>query len=77
MKEGYDNAQQWRQAAMSRACRVSEEESERRREVMRAHHMSAGIEPDTDQLADYELYIYGKMDMDEYQQYLVFKHGAI
>jgi len=76
MKVEYDNAHQWREVAMARACGVSEEESERRRERVVSHHRSEGTEPDADQLADYELYIRGKMDIDEYQQYLLFKYGA-
>ena len=74
MKTAYENAHQWREAAMSRKGGVSEEESEYRRKMVRAHHLAEGTEPDADTLADYELYILGKMDVDEYQQYLLFKH---
>ncbi len=74
MKAEYENAVQWREAAMSRKGGVSEEESERRREKVRVHHLAEGTEPDADALADYELFILGKMDVDEYQQYLLFKH---
>ncbi len=72
----YTTAQQWRDAAMQRANGVSEAESERRREIVRQYQLKEGGEADADRLADYELYILGKMDLDEYQQYLLFKHGS-
>jgi hypothetical protein len=61
---------------MQRDNTVDEAESMRRRNRVRSHHLASGIEPDADQLADYELYIQGKMEMDEYQQYLLFKHAG-
>lgn len=70
----YETAEQWRREAMRRSDGVDAEESGRRREKVAAYHRAEGTEPDTDRLADYELYIRGKMDIDEYQQYLVFKH---
>lgn len=72
----YKSADQWRDAAMSRANGVTEEESELRREIVRAHQLKEGAEADADMLADHELYILGKMDIDEYQQYLLLKHGG-
>jgi len=75
MKAEYENANQWREAAMSRKDSVSEEESARRREMVQSHHLATGTEPDADTLADYELFIQGKMELNEYQQYLIFKHG--
>ncbi len=71
----YETAEQWRNAAMQRADGVGAEESERRRQTVRSHHAAEGTEPDAETLADYELYILGKMEMDEYQQYLLFKHA--
>lgn len=70
----YQSADQWRDAAMSRANGVTEEESERRREKVGQHQLKEGTIADADALADYELYILGKMDIDEYQQYLLLKH---
>jgi hypothetical protein len=67
-------AQQWYEQAMLRPNGVSEEESERRRQMVQAHHRAEGTEPDCERAADYELYILGKMDIEEYQQYLLFKY---
>jgi len=72
----YSSAEEWRAAAIEREDGVDEAESERRREQVRRHHAAEGVEPDADQLADYELYICGKMEMDEYREYLLFKHGT-
>lgn len=71
----YETAEEWRDEAMQRPDGVEAEESERRRQMVQAHHAAEGTEPDAETLADYELYILGKMDAEEYQQYLVFKHG--
>ena len=71
----YETADQWRDEAMQRSDGGDAEESERRRQTVRTHHVDEGTEPDAETLADYELYILGKMDVDEYQQYLLFKHG--
>ncbi|MDX8403757.1 MAG: hypothetical protein R8K54_05050 [Mariprofundaceae bacterium] len=72
----YQSADQWRDTAMSCATGVTEEESERRRKMVGQYDLKEGMKSDTDALADYELYILGKMDMEEYQQYLLFKHGG-
>jgi len=72
----YETAGQWREAAMRRENGVDEEESRRRREMVRQYHLREGGEPDADTLADYDLYILGKMELDEYEQYLLFKHGS-
>jgi len=71
----YTTAQIWKDEAMRRANGVDEVESERRRDMVRQHQLQEGVEINAESLADYELYILGKMDMDEYQQYLLFKHG--
>jgi len=71
-----NKAQEWYDQAMLRPNGVSEEESELRRQMVIKHHAAAGTEPDRETLADYELYILGKMDIEEYQQYLLFKHGG-
>ena len=72
----YETAEQWRNAAMERENSVDAEESMRRRAMVEVHHRSEGTVPDEDKMADYELYILGKMHAEEYQQYLLFKHGA-
>jgi len=64
----------WREAAMARPNGVDDLEAARRRSIARRHYGSEG-KPDADTLADHELYILGKMNLDEYQEYLVFKHG--
>jgi len=70
----YETAEQWHDAAMGRACGVDESERERRRTMVQSHYLQEGTEPDAERLADYELYILGKMDIEEYQQYLLFKY---
>lgn len=71
----YESAEQWRDAAMQRENGVDAAESERRREVVVSHHEQEGTTPSPDRLADYELYILGKMELSEYQEYLVFKYS--
>jgi hypothetical protein len=70
----YETAEQWREEAMQRPDGVEAEESESRRQMVQAHHVAEGTEPDAETLADYELYILGKMGLEEYQDYLFFKH---
>ena len=72
----YETAEQWHDAAMGRDCGVDEAESERRRKMVQNYHLQEGVEPDAERLADYELYILEKMDIEEYQQYLLFKYRA-
>lgn len=71
----YRNADEWRTAAMRRPDGVDGTEIEKRREIARRHHIAEGLSPDADTLADQELYIRGKMDIEEYQEYLLYKHG--
>ena len=70
----YTTADEWRQAAMLRESAISEVVQQERR-AKAAQHYAAGQKPDSDTLADHELYILGKMEMDEYEQYLLFKHS--
>ncbi len=70
----YKTADEWREAAMKRANGVDEDESGRRREMVQLHQLESGVEADA--RADYELYILGKMEIEEYQQYLFLKHGG-
>ncbi len=60
---------------MQRENGVSEEESARRRALAEAHYAQEGVQPDEDIWADHELYILGKMEIEEYEQYLLFKHS--
>jgi hypothetical protein len=62
----------WRTAAMQRSSVIDTVEIERRRAIAAAHHRRHGM-PDADTLADQELFILGKMELDEYRDYLIFK----
>jgi hypothetical protein len=68
----YATPDAWRDAAMQRPSAIAADEVERRRVVAAAHHRAHG-QPDADALADQELYILGKMALDEYRDYLIFK----
>jgi len=69
----YTNAEAWWYAAMQRESTVSPEEEQVRRKIAQAHNQQNNIH-DPDALADQELYILGKMDLREYEAYLLFKH---
>ena len=71
----YATAQLWREAAMLRPNLVSKEEEGKRRAQALLHYAKETAKPDADTLADHELYILGKMEVQEYEQYLLFKHG--
>jgi hypothetical protein len=71
----YSDADEWRAAVMERPDGVGADEQQLRREMAERHYAKAGEKPDKDALADHELYIRGKMDIEEYQAYLLFKHG--
>lgn len=73
MGKDYANAEEWRQAAMRRESGIDAEEMAARRRVAEVHNREHGIS-DADTLADQELYIQGKMELDEYEAYLLFKH---
>ncbi len=70
----YKTADAWRDDAMQRKNGVSEAESVQRRKQAQAHYKHEGM-PDADTCADHELFILGKMDIQEYEQYLLFKHS--
>jgi len=73
-KSQYSNADVWCCAAMQRESCIDAEESCQRARLADAHNHKEGMtNPDT--LADQQLYIQGKMDRDEYQDYLLFKHS--
>ncbi|PCI00568.1 MAG: hypothetical protein COB79_05480 [Zetaproteobacteria bacterium] len=71
----YQTAEAWRNDAMQRDNGVSDAESAQRRQQAEAHYKQESVNPDADILADHELFILGKMDMQEYEQYLLFKHS--
>ncbi|MFQ5346058.1 MAG: hypothetical protein ACE5DZ_08895 [Mariprofundus sp.] len=71
---GYDSSDAWRNAVMQRSSGISDMESRQRREIAAAHNLKEGIQ-DADTLADQEMYILGKMSLEEYQDYLLFKHS--
>jgi len=73
MEQTYANANEWRDSAMSRADCVSQQESETRQKAADLHNRDNGV-TDPDTLLDQQLYILGKMDISEYQRYLLFKH---
>ncbi len=71
----YRTAVEWREAAMKRENGVDADEIKQRRVRVQQHQLQEGVVADADALADYELYILGKMEMQEYQDYLYFKHS--
>jgi len=75
-KTPFGNAHDWFSAAMQRASDCDAVESAQRQQLADAHNRQENIH-DSDTLADQQLYIQGKMDRDEYQDYLLFKHSAV
>lgn len=59
---------------MQRPSTIDAAESEQRRTQADTHNQANGIS-DPDTLADQKLYILGKMSIEEYQEYLLFKHS--
>lgn len=60
---------------MQRPTTIDAAECQRRRKVADRHNRREGI-ADADTLADQQLYILGKMDIEEYQEYLLLKHSG-
>ena len=60
---------------MQRQSTLSEVEISNRKTMAAAHYAQENITPDAETLADHDLYILGKMDLEEYEQYLLLKHG--
>ncbi len=58
---------------MQRSSTIGAAESSHRADIAHAHNQQQGIS-NADALADQQLYIQGKMDLEEYQDYLLFKH---
>lgn len=74
-KMEYKTAQAWKYAAEQRPQGVSDAEVARRKKEAKAHALQVGKKVSADVWGDYMLYITGKMDMEEYQAYLLFKHA--
>jgi hypothetical protein len=74
-KSQFSNIDDWRDAAMRCSSDISEAELSRRLAIADAYNRQQDIS-DPDILADQQLYIQGKMDLEEYQDYLLFKHSA-
>ncbi|MDQ6969804.1 MAG: hypothetical protein Q9M16_04785 [Mariprofundus sp.] len=74
-KTPFGNAPDWFSAAMQRASACNAAESAQRQQLADVHNRQENIH-DPDTLADQQLYIQGKMDRDEYQDYLLFKHSV-
>jgi hypothetical protein len=72
LQHTFSTASAWYQTAMQRESLCDEAESNRRQALADAHNQHIH---DADTLADQQLYIQGKMDKDEYQDYLLFKHS--
>ncbi len=72
----YKTAQAWKEAAMQRPQGVDDGEMMRREKIARAHMLQGGKNVGSDVWEDYMLYITGKMALEEYQAYLLFKHSG-
>jgi hypothetical protein len=72
----FTNAHAWRDAAMRRSSDINVTESNQRRAAADAYNREQSISS-PDMLADQQLYIQGKMDLEEYQKYLLFKHSTV
>jgi len=70
----YSSAAAWRDAAMQRISKINDGEADQRSAIADAYNRQHSI-TDADALADQQLYIQGKMDLEEYQDYLLFKHS--
>ena len=60
---------------MQRPSSIDAAESLKRQVIADVHNRKEGV-TDPDILADQQLYILGKMDIEEYQSYLLEKHGG-
>lgn len=72
MGKPYATPDAWRAAALKRPVGVDAAEQRRRREIATEHHRRYGM-PDAETLADQELYIRGRMDLEEYRDFLLFR----
>ncbi|PIP01858.1 MAG: hypothetical protein COW18_03200 [Zetaproteobacteria bacterium CG12_big_fil_rev_8_21_14_0_65_54_13] len=72
--KSYDNAQTWFDAAMERATLLDEAGVLQRQAIADAHNACNNIS-DPAMLADQQLYVQGRMELEEYERYLLFKYG--
>jgi len=72
----YKTAQEWREAAMQMPQGVSDMEMAQRKQRAQVHALKEGKNLGDDDWKDYMLYIMGKMELEEYQAYLLFKHSS-
>jgi len=73
----YKTAQAWKRAAMQRPQGVSDVEMVRRKQQACDHVLQNGGKASGDIWEDYMLYITGRMEEEEYQSYLLFKHSSV
>ena len=71
----YKTAKAWKEAAMQRPQGVDDAEMHQREQQARKHVLQEGKQPVGDVWEDYMIYIMGKMDLEEYQTYLLFKYS--
>lgn len=70
----YDSAQAWFDAAMERGTSLDPELIRQRQAIADAHNACNDIR-DAVLLADQQLYIQGYMELEEYQRFLLLRHG--
>jgi len=70
----HENPQAWFAAAMIRVSTLDHAQIQQRQAIADAHNACNGIS-NADMLADQKLYIQGRMEMKEYESYLLFKYG--
>jgi len=72
--KSYESAQAWFDAAMGRPSLLDEAGVRQRQAIADAHNACNGI-TDPAILADQQLYVQGRMEIEEYERYLLFKYG--
>ncbi|MDX8398373.1 MAG: hypothetical protein R8K49_08655 [Mariprofundaceae bacterium] len=71
----YKTADEWCDSAMQRDSMIDESQQELREKHARDFVLQQGLAHDEGLWQDYQLYIQGKMELEEYQDYLLFKHS--
>ena len=74
-EQGYSSAAAWRNDAMQRDSTIDAAAVQQRQQMADLHNRQESI-VDADTLRDPQLYIQGKMSLDEYQDYLLFKYST-
>jgi len=72
----YESAQAWFDAAMERGTTLDPELIRQRQAIADAHNACNDIH-DATVLADQQLYIKGYMELEEYQRFLLLRHGKV